>query len=284
MNTNEFQFVVDTSSIDDLNERASRMTPNKSPISLTPLEQSVHFLRGVGSRASLCIPAFYCFIGSLAAQEKIAIKDNYPKLVFASYMEFASINTLTLSCRKVFDDDPKKLTGSKFSRISDEILHKHADYWAKSSKRPIEEAVSALTFLRKLFKLCSQQQSAMLKSNSLLQKRIGLLKQHANRSAAHLSLDDYAIHLDDLAHFTAALCLIGEIIRSFDSTYNGESYFNDIDKSSHKAAVELFPAMEIPRLFSNSNIKLDAKNCWSLDSEAGIQQLLNQLPFVIGWF
>ncbi|MEQ1739623.1 MAG: hypothetical protein ABL884_06925 [Methyloglobulus sp.] len=275
---------IDQASRYELAERAARLMPNGSPLQLSPLTQSIQFLRGVSSRASLCIPAFHFFVGSQYAQEDVSIKEKYSLAVSASYIEFSSMNTITLSCRKAFDHDKKGLTGAKFSKISDNLLLEHAQYWAKNSGRPVEDASAALKFLREFFRICSQHSSRLLQANTSLQKRIGILKQHADRAAAHLSLENYEIHLYDLAHFTASLCLVGEIIRSFDAQHMGNNYFNQVEIGSYEAAKELFPMLGTPRLFKSVDIERQAIGCWRFGEKEGLHMLLEQLPYAISWF
>lgn len=260
------------------------MMPNSSPLELSPLVQSVQFLRGVSSRASLCIPAFYFFLGSRFAQSDPSMKENYPLAVSANYIEFASLNTLTLSCRKAFDHATVGLTGCRFSKISDSLLLEHAQYWANNSDNSVDDAVSALKLLKEFFRRCSQHENRLLSAETKLQKRIGLLKQHANRTAAHLSLENYEIHLLDLAHFTASLCLVGEIIRSFDAKCIGKRYYEEVEIGAHEAAKQLFPMLDSPRLFDGINIEQQAGSCWRLPQDTGLQMLLDRLPNAIGWF
>ncbi len=285
MTTNKIVFELDQTSRLALEDRAARMISIGPPLELSPVTQSVQFLRGVGSRASLCIPAFHFFLGSLFAQEDERIKRDHSLAVAASYIEFSSLNTLTLSCRKVFDHAASGLTGARFSKISDEVLIEHAEYWAKTSKQPVENALCALKTLRVFFRICSQPSNRLLQaSTTSLPKRIGLLKQHADRAAAHLSLESYEIHLHDLAHFTASLSLIGEIIRSFDVQHMDSSYFNQIELGAHKAAKQQFPMLSTPRLFENVDIVQQAKACWQFGEQEGLHMLLEEIPYAISWF
>lgn len=286
MNPTNLVFKVDQTSKEELLARAARMVAVAPPIELSPLNQSIQFLRGVNSRASPCIPAFYFFVGALFAQENSGIKqkENHDNAVAASYLEFASINTLTLSCRKAFDHAPNGLTGAKFAKISDELLLEHAQYWSKRSDQPLEDATAALKFLRRFFQLCSQQPNKLLQAETSMQKRIGLLKQHADRAAAHLSLESYEIHIFDLAHFTASLTLVGEIIRSFDAPFMGSNYFNGVDAGGHKAAKNLFPQLASPRLFGKMDITEQARGCWRFGENEGLHMLMEQIPYATSWF
>ena len=223
-------------------------------------------------------------MGSQCAQGDTSIKKTYSLAVSAKYIEFSSLNALTLSCRKAFDHAASGLTGGRFSKISDELLFEHAQYWAKKSERSVDDAASALKLLREFFRRCSQQTSRLLGANTLLQKRIGLLKQHADRAAAHLSLENYEIHLYDLAHFTASLCLVGEIIRSFDDPHMAPNYYNQVEIGAHNAAKQLFPMLATPRLFEGIDIGQQARNCWRFSEQEGLHMLLEQLPYAISWF
>ena len=268
---------------DELFERSKRMIRTGAPFKLAGTGRSVQFLRGVFSRASLCVPAFYYFLGSASARDEAKASSDYPFKVAQSYSEFSDLNTLTLSCRKLFDNASKPdLTGANFARTPDATLVEHAEYWAKNSTHSVDECLTALNFLRRFFSECSKTDTELLQSTGQLQKRIGLLKQHANRSAAHLSLDDYAIDIVDLAHFTAACTVVGEIVRSFDSPGLGPNYFNGLDTASYQAAQRIFPQIAKFQMFTSWNIEQQARLYWQWGEDNGIHMLLNQIQHAIG--
>jgi hypothetical protein len=260
------------------------MAPIAAPAELDALNQSIHFLRGVSTRASLCLPAFHFFVGSIGKPLNDRGENSQSTLVSASYMEFSCLNTMTLVCRKVFDHSISGLTGAKFSKTADDVLTRHAALWAGWSGRSSEDAVTALRFLRSFFAVCSKHTNVLLRSPTALQKRIGLLKQHADRSAAHLSLDSYEIDLLDLAHFVASICLVGEIIRGFDACHLGESYFQQVDRAAADEAKRLFPLSKSSPLFEHVEPVSQARSCWRYGENLGFEMLLEQLPYAISWF
>lgn len=283
MLVNKIVISIDQSSRAELKERAGRMVPNGPPFELNPLEQSIHFLRGVNSRASLCLPAFYFFVGA-SLQKEGTVKRDHPLAVSASYMEFSCLNTISLACRKAFDHSITGLTGAKFAKTSDEVLAQHAEYWAEASGKPAGEAALALTLLKEFFGKTSRHSNVLLRSTGSLQMRLGLLKQHADRIAAHLSLEPYEIDLLDVAHFVASFSLVGEIVRSFDATQFGENYFQEVDEVSAGEARRMFPDSEVPRLFGKVDPVSQARSCWRYGKERGLHMLLEQLPYAISWF
>lgn len=268
---------------DELHAKSKRLVRTSAPFKLAGSTLSVQFLRGVFSRASLCVPAYYYFLGSASARDAAKSSSDYPFKIAQSYSEFSDLNTLTLSCRKLFDHSRKPdLTGGNFSKVSDETLEDHANYWAKTSSRGKDDALIALRFLRRFFSECSQTDTQLLQASSQLQKRIGLLKQHADRAAAHLSLDDYALDIVDLTHFTAACVVVGEIIRSFDTPHVGQTYFSDLDAASYQAAKRVFPQIVKFQMFTNWNVENQARLYWQWGEDLGIDMLLNQIHHAVG--
>lgn len=256
---------------EDLLERSQRLVRTGQPYKLVGVTRSIQFLRGVASRASFCLPAFYHFLGAASAQQDTNISDDYAFCVARSHAEFSNLSILSLACRKIFDHDTKTdLTGANFSKASDSVLNEHAEFWAGNSPYGYDEALSALKFLRRFFAECSKTDTVLLKSDSQLQKRIGLLKQHADRAAAHLSLENYEINIVDLAHFTGAIVLVGELIRRFDSPDKGSDYFNDIDSASYEAAKRVFPEIAKFQLFSGIDIERKACFCWQNGEDVGV--------------
>jgi len=275
---------VDRSAEHVLAERAERLKPSGPPMQLNPLERAVHFLRGVNSRATMALPAFYLFHGAKASGEHTGMIQGYPGVVLKHVIEFSSISTISLSCRKAFDHGASGLTGANFAKNSDETLTAVAEYWASSSGRSVDEAFTALYLLRAIFKDCAKTDTALLNAAAPLGRRIALLKQHANRSAAHLSLESYEFSTLDCAHVVAALTMLGEVIRSFDNSHEQPTYFDTLDEASLSAARQLFPSMPDMRLFANIKIEMQARLCWQWGGERGRQMLLEQLPYAIGWF
>lgn len=281
-----FRVVIqfDRSAERELADRAQRWTPTGPPLQLSPLERSVHFLRGVGSRASMTLPNFYLFLGAGANRDEPCLLEGYPGVVLQHTLEHSSMNEVTLSCRKVFDHHIKGLTGASFGRTSDAGLAEVAKYWADKSGRPYEDALTALSLLRLFFRDCSRTDEVLLRADAPLKRRIGLLKQHADRSAAHLSLDGYEFCVLDCVHFMAALVMIGEIVRSFDSPNKPADYYDTLDQAALSSASQLFPSMPSLRMFAHMQIELQARLCWKWGIEDGMQMLLYQLPYAIGWW
>jgi hypothetical protein len=263
----------------ELAQRIERL--RRPPIQLSPVERSVHFLRGVYSRASFLSAAFYSFVAAGADKNGSSAVQGYPGVVFQHYLLHTSFAALTLDCRKAFDHG-KGMTGATFGRASDDCLGKHADFWATRPSVARDDAWAALTFLRTLFRLISRPRQELLSGDSMLEKRVGLIKYHADRSAAHLSLEDYAVHTLDLAHMVAALVFIGEIIRPFDEPWTDKSRFNDLDTAAAQASLALFPRAFSPSMFEHMDISVHARHCWQRP-EWGLRYITHQLPFATGW-
>ena len=171
-----------------------------------------------------------------------------------------------------------------FLKHADETLERVAAYWSKKSNRSLREALTALALLWSIFRDCAKTDTDLFKAAAPLGRRIGLLKQHADRSAAHLSLEHYEFSILDCAHVVAALTVIGEIIRSFDSPHEQPTYFDTLDEASLIAARQLFPATPDIRLFQHIKIEMQSRLCWEWGIERGLRMLFEQLPYAISWF
>jgi hypothetical protein len=280
----KLKITVDRSAERVLTDRSDRLTPREAPMQLTSYERSIHFLRGVQSRAAIALPAFYLFLGASSESKEPCSIEGYPGVVFKHMVKYSSISTVSLCCRKVFDHERGGLTGASFGKSPDVVVASVAEYWATKSSRPLEDAVAALKFLRSIFRECAKADSTLLKESAPLSRRIGLLKQYANRSAAHLSLENYEFWILDCAHVVAAMTMIGEIIRSFDDPMSQSDYFDDIDDAGLRAAIHLFPGTPDLRLFRDMSIETQSRLCWQWGSDRGRHMLLEQLPYAISWF
>lgn len=271
--------------MNDLAARSKKMIRTEQPFRLVGAGRSVQFLRGVFSRSSMCIPAFYYFLGAASANEAAKTTDDFPFKVAQCYSEFSDLNTLTLACRKVFDHATKPdLTGANFGKLSDAVLQEHATYWSKISAESVDNCLHALTFLRRFFLEYSKTDTDLLTADGWLHKRIGLIKQHADRAAAHLSLEDYALDIRDLAHFTAAIAVVGEIVRSFDNSRLSSDYFNQIERGSYEAAKRLFPQIPKFKLFGNMQLHQQARFYWKHQEIVSIQSYFDQLQWALGGY
>lgn len=136
----------------DLAARSKKMLRSEKPFKLAGAIRSVHFLRGVFSRSSMCLPAFYYFLGAASAHEAARTTNDYAFKVAQAYSEFSDLNTLTLACRKIFDHATKTdLTGANFGKLPDTVLQEHAEYWSKISNESLDDCLHALVFLKRFF-------------------------------------------------------------------------------------------------------------------------------------
>lgn len=267
----------------DLEARAERMRRKEEPLRLHGKLRSVHFLRGVMSRASMSLPALYYFLGTAHATEAARDSSDFPFRIAQSYLEFSALNSLSLSCRKVFDHAAKPdLTGGNFGRLPDTVLEEHAHYWSEHGSSTFDDAKRALLFLREFFREYARTDTELLKAPGRLHKRVGLLKQHADRAAAHLSLQNYELELHDMVHVAAALVIVGEVIRSFDAPHMGGDYFNDVDAASHAAASRTFPSMSDFRLFGHMKVEKQARAYWRMYQYESIPRFFDRLEFALG--
>lgn len=273
---------VDRSAETEVAKRAERLMPKGPPTNLGDLGTSIQFLRGVGSRATFALSSLYLLLAANIEGDNQCTVQGFPGKVFQSQVHFASLNTIALACRKAFDHG-KGMTGATFGRISDSTLEKHAEYWGQWPNRSQEDAYRALHFLRTFFAKCSKKPDALFRDGTTLGRRIGFIKQYADRSAAHLTLEHYEFENLDVAHVVAALTLVGSIIHSFDKGHPPE-YFNRIDQAAHAAALALFPDTPDIRLFERMNVDMQARLCWQWGEAQGMHMLTEQLPYAISWF
>lgn len=261
----------------NLADRVAKLTFEK-PRDPGPRTSAILFLRGVGARASQILPALYTLLGSGVPLDPV--KTPHWRRVQAAGLEFSSQLTVPLCCRSVFDEGNDAMTGKRFANSADATLDEVADYWAQNSGRSVQDARTALELLRSLFQRCSRQPRDLLKAPSLLERRIGLLKLHANREAAHMSLEDYLFCPTDVVHVAAAIVIVGAIIVDFDRGESG--YFDSVDEAGWQAAKQLFPELEMQRLFGHLNIHQQAAAYWRTGD--GLDGILNRLPGAMGWW
>lgn len=277
-----FTFTRDETSRSELRGRAARMASTR-PEQNSEFHTALLFLRAVLSRASTLLPTYYLYLGAQCSLGKQSGRP-YDEIVLAEAMRTSTLSTIALVCRKIFDHDPKKMTGRHFAKCSYATYKELGEYWAESSGRPFDEAMQAITLLQLFFHHCSQSTKDLLSGEKDLQLRIGLLKQYANNAAAHLTIDSFDIHFLDCAHPIAALAIVGSIIDSFETRADTSGYFNAIDAAAWTAAEKTFPALVGHRIFSRFDVHQQGTLYWKWDTLSGAEMLLDELPYAIGWF
>jgi hypothetical protein len=271
-------------SSNNLNTRILQLRKKHQYIKLDDPTKAVQFLRGVASRASFVLPAFYEHVGSIAYRERRDIP--YWQKVRAASAAVSSLQSISLACRSIFDESKgeKEMTGKTFSSISDNDLFLIAEHWRSKCEKQMERTEKALAFLHHVFKICSKPKKELLKEPTLLARRIGLLKYYADGHAAHISLDAYLFHLSDIIHVVAALIVLGAVINDFDDPTNADLYFDKIDEAAWHAGEITYPNLPIPRLFKDFPIIEQARLYCNLEWANGSDMLLNQLAAALGYW
>lgn len=275
-------FVVDESAAKTVAERANRLLSDTAPSGLNDSAISVQFLRNLSSQCVLALSSFHLLIATRADSLNRCTVQGFPGRVLQNQIHYSALSTISLACRMAFDTG-RGMSGAAFGRINNSVLKRHSEHWSKHSNYSEEEAFRALIFLRAFFSMFSKTPNALHKQGTTLGRRIGFIKQYADRSAAHISIDYYEYDALDVAHLVAALALVGSIICSFDDGAS-DTYFNDVDEAAHTAALALFPDLSTTRLFQGMDVAMQARFCWQQDEVDGIQMLAEQLPYAIGWF
>jgi hypothetical protein len=266
----------------NLNARIAELKKRDQYLDMDARLETIQFLRGVGARASQLLPCLYMQLG--ASTTAAAPSQSYATRVQASCLDVSSLQSITLGCRAMFDEGRNKMTGKRFANITDTTLASVAEFWAAGSRRPIEDATKALNLLRELFLRCAQPKKLLLHKPSLLERRIGLLKYHADRAAAHITLETFLFHLLDLIHVVAAITVVGAIIVDFDASHYGDRYFDSVDEGGWNAAKASFPLLPGKRLFDGFHIHGQASAYWRIQELDGLDMLLNQLPSALGYW
>lgn len=271
-------------SSNNLQARILQFQTNDQYIKLDATTKAIQFLRGVASRASFVLPAFYEHVGSVAYRERRDIP--YWQQVHAASAAISSLQSISLACRSIFDANKgeKEITGKTFSSISKNDLLLVAEYWRSNSKKQMDIANKSLVFLRHVFETCSKPKNVLLKEPTLLARRIGLIKYYADGHAAHIGLDAYLFHLSDIIHVVAALIVLGAVINDFDAPVNGDLYFDKIDEAAWQAGETIYPNLPIPRLFKHFKILEQARLYCKSEWVDGRDMLLNQLPAALGYW
>lgn len=210
------------------------------------------------------------------------------KATQAATLEQLALQSISLTCRAVFDESTKRaLTAKRFVNLDERSLRAIAAHWSNMSKLPQEDAKKALGLLRDLFLLCAQPKRLLLDGQTLLERRVGLLKYHADRVPAHITLEPFLIGLRDIIHVVATIAVAGAIIVEFDPPRPNRpnpKYFDSLDEAGWSAAKAIFPNLGMQRLFARFAIDEQARDYWKHTECEGLRMLTTQLPAAIGYW
>jgi len=266
----------------NVNARIAELRRRDQRVAMDRVVEGIQFLRSVATLASYLLPTFYTFVGS---STEVPSGEPLWRATQAACLNFSSLQTISLICRSAFDEGSTRgLSAKRFATSSEATLQAIAEFWAKESGRGVEEASRALRLMRDLFRRCAHPKKSLLDAESLLERRIGLLKYYADRRGAHLTLDAYVFHLIDVIHVVASMTVTGAIIVGFDQARMGPNYFNSIDEAGWNAAKGTFPYLTMERLFKRFDIHAQA-NLYSKGPQYdGLGMLLTRLPAAIGYW
>ena len=158
-------------------------------------------------------------------------------------------------------------------------------YWSERNGANAGDAGLALAFVKRMLIRCGVPIGKPEACDCILTRRVALLEAHADRVAAHISLEDYEFTVLDVAHVVAATAMWGAVIHGFDNPgSSGVEYLISIDRSAHAAAIEVFPDFAgSPRLLGDEFICDMLPKLVAGQLIDGVDYLSTWLLSAIGW-
>jgi hypothetical protein len=250
--------------------------------------RSILFLRAVAGRASLCLPALYQFLGAAHATPEdpdIKRRWTYPSQVEHYMAEFSSLCVIALSLRAIFDHAKGPLSARTIASLKPEEAQSLAEYWKTKNRSKAEDADAGLEFVCDLLQRCAISIGSAKRSECVLTRRIAMLKAYADRTAAHITLQDYEFTIPDVAHAALATCLLGAVIHQFDMpASDGVDYLSGLDEASYTAALRMFPELrKTPRFFHKEKLKSMLPVLYRGRIRSGADYLSEWLPSTLGF-
>jgi hypothetical protein len=282
------QMPVSKSDVETL-ARIERVAKPPPALDSDPSTRAILFLRAAAGRASLCLPAFYVFLGAEASTDEQKKNWSHAQFVKRYALRFSAIGTIALCARAIFDHHAVASSGELYAKnvttLSAKDVEKVSAYWANGDVRKEEDARLGLAFVRKTLTRCAININDAKKSGCILTRRVGLLKAYANREAGHISLNTYEFDHLDVVHVVAATALLGAVIHHFDRREDtGAQYLNGIDESAYAAGIEIFPELaRMPRLFDGFDVENALRNLYRGRIVDGVDYLSTWLLSALGW-
>lgn len=277
-------FPISTSDVDTLEsiERVASPPPSIDE----PSTRAVLFLRAASGRASICLSAFYLFLGAESTTADQRKEWTYKQKVKHYTLRFSAIGTIALSARAIFDSTSKDgLNAKMVTKLSSKDSEKVFSYWSNNDPSKVHDAQLALSFVQKVLTRCAIPINEAKRSECILTRRVALMKAYADREVAHISLHPYEYRLLDVAHVAAATALFGAVIHHFDGRADGGlEYLQGIDEAAHEAAMEIFPELkDIPRLFAGEKAETIFRTLYKNKLIDGADYLSTWLLSALGW-
>lgn len=247
--------------------------------------RAILFMRAAAGRASLCLSAFYLFLGAESSTDEQRKEWPYPHTVRHYTLRYSAMGTIALAARAIFDHGKDGLHAKMVTKLSAKDMEEVAAYWAHNDPSRLPDARLALAFVQSVLARCAISIKEANQSKCILARRVACLKAYADREAAHISMHHYEYTMKDVVHVASAIALFGAVIHDFDKGEEGAGlkFLVDIDKGAYDAAVEIFPELkQFPRLFERGGEAM-LRNLYKGKLRAGADYLSTWLLPALGW-
>lgn len=247
--------------------------------------RAILFMRAAAGRASLCLSAFYLFLGAESSTDEQRKEWPYPHTVRHYTLRYSAMGTIALAARSIFDHGKDGLHAKMVTKLSSKDMEEVATYWARNDPNRLPDARLALAFVQSVLARCAIPIKEANRSKCILAKRVACLKAYADREAAHISVHHYEYTMKDVIHVASAVALFGAVIHDFDSGKEGAGlkFLVDIDKAAYDAAAEIFPDLkQFRRLFERGGEAM-LRNLYKGKLMAGADYLSTWLLSALGW-
>lgn len=204
----------------------------------------IQSMKGFACGVSMVIPAYHFWLGAETAHPASEAGDSYPRLVLTYFMKEAMLDAVLLSLRRLFESDPRSLAvGTIANLLAREdmraVLRIRSRVLLKEAALPDHDIDGKIEVL---LIQCAIHLSPSARDPLLARvgRQVQLARRAANKRAAHITLDEYAISLDDIHQLVSNALAIARSIQGLLGRDACDTDLVEVDGAAYEAAAHVF--------------------------------------------
>jgi len=204
----------------------------------------IQSMRGFASGVSMLIPAYHFLLAAETAHPEAEAGNSYPRLLTTYFMKESMLDTVLLYLRRLFECHPRSLAAGTIAEfLSREDLR---EALRGRSRVALGEAALDDHRFEGLVNVLTIQCAVHVfpNVNDPLLARIGrqvrLARRAANKRAAHITLDEYNISIDDIHQLVSNAMGIARSIQAILGRDACDTDYAEVDAGAYEAAGQLF--------------------------------------------
>ncbi len=210
----------------------------------------IQSMRGFACGVSMLIPAYHFLLAAEIAHPEAEAGDSYPRLVMTCFMKETMLDTVLLHLRRLFersDSKNKKRASLGAGTIAELLVQDDLREALRLRSREAlgEGAIGDEEFGHRIEILalqCAMHVEAADSHPALARvfQQAELVRRAANKRAAHITLDEYNIGIDDIHQLVSNAVAIARSIQAILGLDACDTDYAEVDAGAYEASEQVF--------------------------------------------